>query len=178
MKVTFNINFHTVWGQKLCVVGSIPELGSWEPALAKEMNYSGDGNWKLELDLPPDIKDIEYRYFLSVNDKQIFEEWEKNHRIVLDGQSDSYILYDYWQIRPDNLAFYSSAFTKSLFPHPCNTHERVVRTGRKSEECCRIRGTKCYILYYKSYLKRPEREGTCKVKKSSLISTTFFYLLY
>ena len=131
MKVTFNINFHTVWGQKLCVVGSIPELGSWEPALAKEMNYSGDGNWKLELDLPPDIKDIEYRYFLSVNDKQIFEEWEKNHRIVLDGQSDSYILYDYWQIRPDNLAFYSSAFTKSLFAHPCNTHERVVRSGRK-----------------------------------------------
>lgn len=47
MKVTFNINFHTVWGQKLCVVGSIPELGSWEPALAKEMNYSGmeTGNW-------------------------------------------------------------------------------------------------------------------------------------
>ena len=40
MKVTFNINFHTVWGQKLCVVGSIPELGSWEPALAKEMSYS------------------------------------------------------------------------------------------------------------------------------------------
>ena len=43
MKVTFNINFHTVWGQKLCVVGSIPELGSWEPALAKEMSYKGDG---------------------------------------------------------------------------------------------------------------------------------------
>ena len=41
MKVTFNINFHTVWGQKLCVVGSIPELGSWEPALAKEMSYKG-----------------------------------------------------------------------------------------------------------------------------------------
>ena len=40
MKVTFNINFHTVWGQKLCVVGSIPELGSWEPALAKEMSYN------------------------------------------------------------------------------------------------------------------------------------------
>ena len=24
MKVTFNINFHTVWGQKLCIVGSLP----------------------------------------------------------------------------------------------------------------------------------------------------------
>lgn len=131
MKVTFNINFHTVWGQKLCVVGSIPELGSWQPALAKEMNYRGEGNWRLELDIPSDTQSIEYRYFLSVNDKQIFEEWEKNHRITFDGQADRYTLYDYWQIRPDNLAFYSSAFTKSLFAHPCNTYERAVRSGKK-----------------------------------------------
>ena len=41
MKVTFNINFHTVWGQKLCVVGSIPELGSWEPALASDLSCQG-----------------------------------------------------------------------------------------------------------------------------------------
>ena len=127
MKVTFNINFHTVWGQKLCIVGSIPELGSWELALAKEMNYTGEGNWQLELELPSNIKSIEYRYFLSVNDNRIFEEWEKNHQITFDGQANKYTLYDYWQIRPNNLAFYSSAFTKSLFAHPCNTHERVLQ---------------------------------------------------
>ena len=131
MKIIFNINFHTVWGQKLCVVGSIPELGSWEPALAREMAYVGDGNWRLELELPRGLEEIEYRYFLSINEKQVFEEWEKNHRITLDGQADSYILYDYWQIRPENLAFFSSAFTKGLFAHPCNTHERVIRGGRK-----------------------------------------------
>lgn len=83
MKVTFNINFHTVWGQKLCVVGSIPELGSWEPALAKEMSYKGDGNWQLELEVTSPVKDIEYRYFLSVNDRQIFEEWERTIRYSL-----------------------------------------------------------------------------------------------
>ena len=83
MKITFNINFHTVWGQKLCVVGSIPELGSWESALAKEMSYKGDGNWQLELEVASPVKDIEYRYFLSVNDRQIFEEWEKNHQVFL-----------------------------------------------------------------------------------------------
>lgn len=131
MKVTFNINFHTVWGQKLCVVGSIPELGSWEPALAKELNYKGDGNWQLELELPSVLDKIEYRYFLSINDKQIFEEWEKNHRVLFIGSADRYTLYDYWQIRPANLAFYSSAFTKSLFAHPCNTHERVVKSGKR-----------------------------------------------
>lgn len=131
MKVTFNINFHTVWGQKLCIVGSIPELGAWKPALAKEMIYKGEGNWQLSLELSSDIQTIEYRYFLSVNDKQVFEEWEKNHRITFDGQAEQYTLYDYWQIRPTNLAFYSSAFTKSLFAHPCNTYERAVRSGKK-----------------------------------------------
>lgn len=131
MNITFNINFHTVWGQKLCVVGSIPELGSWEPVLAKEMDYKGDGNWQLELELSSPVEMIEYRYFLSINDKQIFEEWEKNHRVVFVGPAERYTLYDYWQIRPANLAFYSSAFTKSLFAHPCNTHERVVKSGKR-----------------------------------------------
>ncbi len=131
MKVTFNINFHTVWGQKLCVVGSIPELGSWEPALAKEMSYKGDGNWQLELEVTTPVKEIEYRYFLSINDKQIFEEWEKNHQVFFIGQADQYTLYDYWQVRPAHLAFYTSAFTKSLFAHPCNTHERVIKSGKR-----------------------------------------------
>ena len=92
MKVTFNINFHTVWGQKLCIVGSIPELGSWEPALAKEMNYKGDGNWQLELELEltSPQQTIEYRYFLSINDKQIFEEWEKNHQVTFEGHANHY----------------------------------------------------------------------------------------
>lgn len=131
MKVIFNINFYTVWGQKLFVVGSLPELGAWEPALAREMHYAGDGNWQLELELPPDTRSIEYRYFLSAGEERIFEEWEKNHRITFDGTSGSYSLYDYWQVRPTHLAYYTSAFTKSLYAHPCNTHERVVRSDRK-----------------------------------------------
>lgn len=131
MRVTFNINFHTVWGQKLCVVGSIPELGSWNPALAKEMNYKGDGNWQLELELSSPGQLIEYRYFLSINDKQVFEEWERNHQVVFEGQAKRYILYDYWQIRPSNLAFYSSAFIKSWFAHPCDTFERAVKSGKR-----------------------------------------------
>ena len=105
MKVTFNINFHTVWGQKLCVVGSIPELGSWEPALAKEMSYKGDGNWQLELEVTSPVKDIEYRYFLSVNDKQIFEEWEKNHQVFFIGQADQYTLYVLLIIADQKLIF-------------------------------------------------------------------------
>ncbi len=131
MKLTFNINFHTVWGQKICIVGSIPELGSWNPVQAKDMEYIGDGNWRLSLDLSSPISRVEYRYFLSVNDKRFFEEWEKNHEVTFEPRVQNYTLYDYWQIPPANLAFYTSAFTKSLFAHPCDKFERVVRSGRK-----------------------------------------------
>lgn len=131
MKISFNINFHTVWGQKVYVSGSIPELGSWETALAKEMSYAGDGNWYLQVDISTGTGEIEYRYFVSTGEQQLFEEWERNHQVTLDEQSETYTLYDYWQARPSNVAFYSSAFTKSLFAHPCNTYERVVRGDKK-----------------------------------------------
>ncbi|MDR0749199.1 MAG: 4-alpha-glucanotransferase [Tannerellaceae bacterium] len=129
--ISFHINFHTVWGQKVYVSGSIPELGSWDAVSAREMNYIGDGNWQVQLDIPSDTGQIEYRYFVSANGRLLFEEWDRNHSIVLDKPFEVYTLYDYWQARPSSRAFYSSAFTKSLFAHSCNTDERAVNCGRK-----------------------------------------------
>lgn len=77
MKVTFSIHFHTVWGQTLHIIGSAPELGGWDTSHACEMHYTGDGNWSLSIDLPNQPISLEYRYFLSSNRKQIFEEWQK-----------------------------------------------------------------------------------------------------
>lgn len=133
MKITFNINFHTVWGQKICIVGSIPQLGAWDLSLAREMNYAGDGNWQLVLDVEysPGDSAIEYRYFLSINDKHFFEEWEKNHRLVPDCKSTIYTLYDYWQSCPQNLSFYSSAFTKAIFAHTNAKPVDVIRSRKK-----------------------------------------------
>ena len=85
------------------------------------MSYKGDGNWQLELEVTSPVKDIEYRYFLSVNDKQIFEEWEKNHQVFFIGQADQYTLYDYWQVRPANPAFIPQHLLKVCL------HIRVIR---------------------------------------------------
>lgn len=131
MKVTFHLNFHTVWGQKICLVGSVPQLGSWQPALAKEMHYTGGGDWELQLDLPSDMQTIEYRYFLQTDDKLLFEEWEKNHRFTFDGQTEEYIFYDSWQNLPVDLPFYTSAFTKSLFAHPSDPVDGGMRSGNR-----------------------------------------------
>jgi 4-alpha-glucanotransferase len=133
-KISFHINFHTAWGQKVYISGSIPELGSWETVLTKEMNYTGDGNWHLQIEVPSGIRQIEYRYFVRANGQPLFEEWKRNHRIVLDDRFETHTVYDYWRTRPSNAAFYSSAFTKSLFAHPHTEQNRLLAiTG--NQEC-------------------------------------------
>ncbi len=131
MKVSFNINFYTIWGQSLYVLGSIPELGKWEIHEAKVMECKGEGNWTLELELPDNAIAFEYRYFMKSNDKIIFEEWNINHSVVISDVKNSYYLFDYWQSCPQHLAYFSSAFTKSLFAHPCDKFERVVKSDKK-----------------------------------------------
>jgi 4-alpha-glucanotransferase len=131
MKIHFHIHFHTVWGQTLYIVGSLPQLGAWNIATAQAMSHTGDGNWALEIDLPDQPVSFEYRYFSVFNNKQIFEEWPKNHVQRITDFRQNYILVDYWQNRPQNPAFYSSAFIHSWFAHPCDRFERVVNSNRK-----------------------------------------------
>lgn len=131
MKISFHINFHTIWGQKLCITGSIPELGSLDASSAPGMHYTSNGNWELELELPDDTKPFEYRYFLSTNGQHVFEEWNRKHKAEPGKGTGRLTLYDYWQTRPDNIAFYSSAFTKSLFAHPRDPRERAVKGYKK-----------------------------------------------
>jgi len=131
MKITFNINFYTIFGQSLHITGSIPGLGNWKIHEAKAMEYCGEGNWTFVLNLPDELTEFEYRYFLKTNDKIMFEEWNTNHSLKITDSSKTYILLDYWQNRPQNLAYYSSAFIKSLFAHPCDKFERVVKSDKK-----------------------------------------------
>ncbi|MDR1632579.1 MAG: 4-alpha-glucanotransferase [Dysgonamonadaceae bacterium] len=117
MKITFNIQYDTTWGQTLHVVGSLPELGAWNNAYAKEMHYTEAGNWSVEIELPDAPVDFEYKYFLHSDAGMIFEEWRKNHRLSITGAAGNYYLMDCWQNFPENIAFYSSAFAKSWFAH-------------------------------------------------------------
>ena len=132
MKVVFRIHYNTVWGQKLCVVGSIPQLGNWESVLAKEMRYVADGEWALELDLPESVDQIAYRYFVRMEDGHILpEEWERTHTVQLDGHSKCYTFCDSWHNMPEDKVFYASAFTKGLFAHVTRQHLRELQSDKK-----------------------------------------------
>ena len=117
MKITFTINFFTSWGQKLYIVGSLPELGSWIPALAKEMQYTENGNWCYELETADSPDQLSYHYLLSDNGIYIPEPWSRSHQVSFHEKHAHYYLKDNWLNKPVYQAFYSAAFSKSWFAH-------------------------------------------------------------
>lgn len=118
MKVIFNIKYNTYWGQRLCVVGSVPALGLWKEALAREMVFIGDGFWQCEIDIPAETTEIKYRYLLQTDSQETIHEWNEGHTLFLSEKRNVYRIYDSWLNTPTDLPFYSSAFTKAIFAHP------------------------------------------------------------
>ena len=116
MKISFNIHFPTVWGQTLHIIGSIPELGDWNIQQALSLQYVTDSVWSGNIEVPNDCKLIEYSYCLKSNGKVIFEPWDRKHQAYFNVSGCSqYLLHDVWQEKPNQIAFYSTAFTEVLF---------------------------------------------------------------
>jgi 4-alpha-glucanotransferase len=119
--IIFNINYRTKENQKMYVVGSIPELGEWQTAEAKEMMCEGDGFWKLSIETQ--AHEIAYRYLVIGSGETIHEPWRRQHAVKLDSSRPVCYLFDYWQPVPPDAALYSAAFAKNLFARHDLTHD-------------------------------------------------------
>ena len=129
MRVTFNIKYHTTWGQRLFIVGSCAELGSDIINAAKEMNYRNNGEWQLEISLPDSTKEIDYKYIIEdINGIRVSEDCDFIHHINFNQNCSSHYLYDYWYTEPNDRTFYTSAFSKNLFSRSID--ERVINNGK------------------------------------------------
>jgi 4-alpha-glucanotransferase len=115
----------------LYLTGSLSELGNWSYHSAKPMLHTGNGEWILDIELPDNPIDFEYRYFLKADNQLILEEWERNHKLTVTDVKRNYVLADYWQNIPQKRAFYSSAFVRSWFAHPCRKNEKKINASRK-----------------------------------------------
>ena len=130
MKVTFNIKYNTVWGQRLYIVGSCPELGANNIKAAKEMHYLRDGEWQVEIILPDSIKDVDYKYLIKEECGIILSNSHvSDYKVIFDKNSESYHLYDYWQSESADRTFFTSAFTKNLFARRRTT---ISKTGKST----------------------------------------------
>lgn len=131
MKLVFNIEYFTEYGQILHVLGNIPEMGSWKEDEAPAMTYTEDGKWALEI-FTGDLESgkIEYRYFLKdTRNNHITREWGQNREFDLDHKTYfSYLFLDSWRpnIDPEN-PLYTSAFAGNLWRRK---HRKSVKSNK------------------------------------------------
>lgn len=111
MKVIFKINYHTSWGEELCITGSSPVLGNWNEALAVIMQHLGDGWWQACLEIPANEDTITYRYMVRSACKTIQESKITVHTITLDSLQNTLLCIDAWQINDQKVIHETSAFT-------------------------------------------------------------------
>lgn len=97
ISATFNVVAgFTAWGQNVYVVGSIPELGSWNPAAAVRLTTTSGTfpNWTGGVQLPSNTY-VEFQYIVKNADGTVAQ-WEKTftNRSTVTPPSGAYITQD------------------------------------------------------------------------------------
>jgi len=127
--LTFQLNYHTTWGQQVCLCGSTRELGYLDEAKAVVLSCEGD-TWYTRLRVA-ETADIHYYYFIRQGNSTIRREWGEKRMIhILKGRKE-FLIHDHWKDRPYHAYLYSSVFTESIFLHekealPTKYHAQTV----------------------------------------------------
>ena len=118
MKITFNLQYHTKWGEQIAVLGSADELGQNQPSKAYRLQYVNDGYWEQTVELSNPQANIDYTYILLNESAEIIrEEWGERRILSLPKTKHKPIyLKDAWRTKrhPDN-PLYSTAFLAVIF---------------------------------------------------------------
>ena len=114
MTVSFNIEYRTSWGEEVRIAGLLPE--SIPMHTTDGINWTAD----VELEVPKEGMTINYSYQIEQNQIIIRKEWDSfPRRLFLSGNSKKkYQIKDCWKNIPEQLYYYSSAFTEALLAHP------------------------------------------------------------
>lgn len=126
LKITFNIDYTTQWGQRIIVLGDSPELGAGDPAKGLSLDYLPGGKWKQTIQISGDTKTLAYRYALIDDQGSILdEEWHHYRKLDLAQYPTSEIeLHDSWRRKHhpenglDNSAFQRVIFQDKTYPVP------------------------------------------------------------
>ena len=115
MKLKFQIDYRTHWGQTIYISGSSKELGKFDESKAVPLSQGPGEQWDLEIEISS--KTLAYRYFLKdENNGAIFYEFGEARKLKLGDASGNIRLKDYWRSanHVDN-SLYTSPFKKAFF---------------------------------------------------------------
>lgn len=125
----FTINYHTAWGEQVCLCGTIPELGNSNEAHAISLN--GDGNnWSVEVDIE-NSTDIAYYYFIRRGGHTVRSEWGSPRKLYITKGKKKFVIQDLWKNKSYHSYLYSTVFTDTVFRHkkrplPSKYYDRTV----------------------------------------------------
>ena len=128
MKIYLNSIYRTNWGESLYVSGNIAALGNEAPDKAPIMKLNGKDCWSLELDIPDDIKDFNYRYFVRHENGTVKNEWGKPHKFLAGAAIND--VHDRWQDQPFDKPYYASAFTDCICRRNETDHVLAPASGK------------------------------------------------
>ena len=118
MTLNFNIEYRTSWGEEIRVCGSTPELGNGHPYQAFALRTIDGIHWTASIDIQqPANRMLHYWYQVHSKGELTRTEWKNLPRTLHLGQADehqTFQLQDCWKNLPEQLCFYTSAFTDSL----------------------------------------------------------------
>jgi len=127
IRIKFNIEYYTRWGQQVCICGSIPELGKGDENKALELSTADGHNWGAQITLKK-TKAIEYYYFIREGETTVRREWGKC-RMLKTGNKKAFSIKDHWKDKPAHQYLYSSVFIESVFAHKKNDFTSTYKNG-------------------------------------------------
>ncbi|MBD5379332.1 MAG: 4-alpha-glucanotransferase [Bacteroides sp.] len=112
MKLTFNIDYHTNWGESLYVVGNSKFLGAGDIHKGVKMTLEGNSNWTVTINAPS--SDFDYNYAVINDNGFVINEWGHSRHFIPSKGVTEYMLVDKWQDMPADKPYYSSAISDCL----------------------------------------------------------------
>ena len=114
MKISFNLNYHTQWGEALYLCGDLLQLGGGDANQSVEMRLAAPDTWVAEVEFEGNPGDFNYYFIVKAKDKAWRFEWGKPHRFVGGADISNVKLFDSWQDMPADKPYYSSAFVDGM----------------------------------------------------------------
>lgn len=117
MKLRFNLNYHTVFGEELWL--NLTARNGQACQQAYRMTTTDGSIWTLETETETEANTgdcIDYHYSVIRNGKSVRHEWlVAPHRLCLNvDQVQTYSVYDCWTDIPEDAYMYSSALTDCI----------------------------------------------------------------
>lgn len=114
LQVTFQLRFHTNFGQELFISGNHPLLGNGEVEKAVPMSYLDDGLWSLSLNLAEKVDTVvpfAYHYILRNADGTFSYDWSKDRVVNPSGNKARELVFsDTWN--------YAGYFENTFYTEP------------------------------------------------------------